>query len=270
MGLSQKSEKLKVFISSTMKELSDIRKIVSQALLHQGINAWIYEADAGARPESVITTSLDEIADSDIYVGLFWEKYGKVTVQEFQYACALKKPCFIYIRDQNCQREQILEEFLQSAVYDLQKGVTYSFFDSPTELGTQTADDIRKWLVRRYREMTIGLQQKRVPQNEITYVQDAIHRFQATSSQHLPQGTAVDYLAQQMRTWFQTLNYSFERHEIYADTYFEWIINVPNRRSYDRILVRGIDSEVELHHVIDLRQSVNQQKVDEGWLVAVT
>ncbi|ABA22883.1 Pentapeptide repeat protein [Trichormus variabilis ATCC 29413] len=75
-------------------------------------------------------------------------------------------------------------------------------------------------------------------------------------------------LAQQMRGWFETLGYRLEKYEIWAEDYFEWIINVPVRRSYDRILVRGVAGEVRLSDVMALRQSVNQQKTDEGWLVS--
>ncbi|MBC6430703.1 NACHT domain-containing protein [Nostoc sp. HG1] len=75
-------------------------------------------------------------------------------------------------------------------------------------------------------------------------------------------------LAQQMRGWFETLGYRFEKYEIWGDSYFEWIINVPTRRNrYDRILIRGIEGEVGLKDVAVLRSSVEQQRTDEGWLI---
>ncbi len=75
-------------------------------------------------------------------------------------------------------------------------------------------------------------------------------------------------LAQQMRGWFETLGYHFERYEVWEDSYFEWIINIPVRRNrYDRILVRGIEGEAGIRDVAALRQSVEEQRTDEGWLV---
>jgi predicted NACHT family NTPase len=75
-------------------------------------------------------------------------------------------------------------------------------------------------------------------------------------------------LAQQMRGWFETLGYRFERYEVWEDSYFEWIINIPVRRNrYDRILLRGIEGEAGLRDVAALRQSVEEQRTDEGWLV---
>jgi predicted NACHT family NTPase len=74
-------------------------------------------------------------------------------------------------------------------------------------------------------------------------------------------------LAQQMRGWFETLGYQLEKYEVWAEDYFEFIINIPKRRSFDRILIRGISGEVGLKDVMALRQSVEGQKTDEGWLV---
>ena len=74
-------------------------------------------------------------------------------------------------------------------------------------------------------------------------------------------------LAQQMRGWFETLRYCFERYEVWEDTYFEWIVNIKRGRRYDRILVRGIEGEAGLRDVAALRESVEKQRTDEGWLV---
>ena len=62
MSKSHKGERLKVFISSKMTELRDVREIVYKTLDEKGINAWVYENDAGARPASVRTTSLEMLS----------------------------------------------------------------------------------------------------------------------------------------------------------------------------------------------------------------
>src|SRR6266566_8077335 len=214
------SDKLKVFISSKMLELRDVREVVARVLDDRGIHAWVYEADAGARPEDVVEASLNEVEASDIYVGLFWEKYGEVTIQEYRYARELDKPCFVYIRDKNSQRDKELSDFLKAEVYDLRRGVTYDYFDSAIKLGEQIADDIMAWLVRRHREMTAEIRQARISLDEIGRLQARVDRLQAVSREHLPQGTGVDYVAYQLRTWFKTLNYGFENHDVRIDDYF--------------------------------------------------
>ena len=75
-------------------------------------------------------------------------------------------------------------------------------------------------------------------------------------------------LAQQMRGWFETLGYVFEKYEVWSDSYFEWIINIQARRGYDRILVRGIEGEAGVREITALTESVENQRVDEGWLVS--
>ncbi|MEG4110379.1 MULTISPECIES: WD40 domain-containing protein [unclassified Microcoleus] len=90
----------------------------------------------------------------------------------------------------------------------------------------------------------------------------------ATAASTNIQKSQVFILSQQVRGWFETLNYQFEKYEIWEDNYFELIINVPVRRKkYDRILVRGIAGEAGLRDISALRESVEKQRTDEGWLV---
>ncbi len=163
-------DRLKVFISSDMLELYDVREFVAQNLIERGMDAWIHETRAGARPESVVETSLRETEIADIYVGLFWRKYGEVTVQEYRHARKLGRPCFIYVREQHCHRDQHLAEFLHGEVYDPHHGVNYDFFDSAVRLGQQVADDIMAWLVRRHREMLMEIEQMQILQEELAQI----------------------------------------------------------------------------------------------------
>ncbi|NEQ67596.1 MAG: hypothetical protein F6K21_19235 [Symploca sp. SIO2D2] len=75
-------------------------------------------------------------------------------------------------------------------------------------------------------------------------------------------------LDQQIRSWFKALKYDIESYQVEGDTYFELIINIPARRGYDRILVRGVEGEAKLADVVALRKTVDEQKTQEGWLVA--
>jgi WD40 repeat protein len=75
-------------------------------------------------------------------------------------------------------------------------------------------------------------------------------------------------LAKQLKKWFQTLGYKFEQYEVLEKEYFEWIINIPKRRGYDRIFIHGVEAEAGVHHINTVKQAVETQKVDEGWIVA--
>ncbi len=261
-------DRLKVFISSRMNELRDAREIVGKALQDRDIDAWIYEADASAQPDSVSATSLDAVQAADIYVGLFWKSLGDLTAEEFHRARELAKPCFVYIRDQHLTRDPTLQHFLERYVTDAGRGVTYSYFDKVLLLAHQVADDILSWLVRTHREMTAQLSEASISKEEIEGLQQKATRLQAITENPLPNGTVADYLAQQVRPWFEALGYGFERHEVRNDLFFEWILNVQTRRGYDRILVRGVDGEVALNHVGDLRDAVTTTHANEGWVIA--
>lgn len=100
-------------------------------------------------------------------------------------------------------------------------------------------------------------------------IQKVVEQLQARRRKKLPLSTSLDYLARQMRTWFETLNYSFEQYEKWNHDCFEWIINVPHRRRYDRILIRGVDGEARIHHATEMRIAVEEHRVDEGWIVAM-
>jgi len=42
---------------------------------------WLWEKDAGARPEPIRSTYLKEVEACDLYIGLFWLGYGPITIK---------------------------------------------------------------------------------------------------------------------------------------------------------------------------------------------
>lgn len=262
-------QQLRVFIGSAMTELRDVREIVKEKLEQTGISAFVYEADAGAQPETIVETSLRELRDSDICAAIFWKHYPKVTTQEFKEAKSLGKPCLVYVRDKTAQREPDLETFLRTEVYDIAKGVSYDYFDSAVKLGKRIADDVMSWLVRRNRELTAELAAQRVSKDELAKLQAEVHRLESISRDPLPHGTAADQLAHDLRGWFSALGYSREREIERSDKDFKWLINIPERRGYAQILVMGVEGETELSHLKELESSFEQEKGDEGWLVSI-
>ncbi len=75
-------------------------------------------------------------------------------------------------------------------------------------------------------------------------------------------------LGGQMREWFEVLGFRLEGTELWEVDFFEWVINIPKRRGFDRVLVRGIAGEAGVRDVLALRESVVGQRTDEGWLVS--
>src|SRR5262245_14527857 len=102
--MEKKGTQLKVFVGSAMAEVQDARDIVRSDLGERGIDAFVYEASAGAAPESIIDTSLRGVKEADVFVGLFWKRFPKATTQEFEQARSSELPCFVYIRHKDLVR----------------------------------------------------------------------------------------------------------------------------------------------------------------------
>lgn len=259
---------LNVFLSSRMNELRDAREILSDALQRRAIQVFVYEQSAGARPETAVATSLDEVEKADVYVGLFWETYGYVTIQEFRHARKHGKPCLIYVRDKDLARSAELEAFLKTEVYDPTKGVTYAYFTDLKELGRLVSRDVMEWLVRRFRELSAQAKSTEVSRADLDQLRAEVTRLQTIANEQLPVGDAVDNLARELREWFQSIGYGIERDVNRIDDYGQLIINVPNRgHRYDRILVRAQSGEIKVTDILLLNQEVSAQKLDAGWAV---
>ncbi|MBD2488228.1 WD40 repeat domain-containing protein, partial [Aulosira sp. FACHB-615] len=100
--------------------------------------------------------------------------------------------------------------------------------------------------------------------------QPSLAIIQAQNKQLLPPSSAVREtdLAKRLREWFDALGYKFETNEVLESEYFEWIINIPKRRGYDRIFIRGVEREASIHDVNAVKQGREKYKTDEGWVVA--
>jgi WD40 repeat protein len=79
--------------------------------------------------------------------------------------------------------------------------------------------------------------------------------------------TELAIFAQQIFDWFGALDFTAEGLPRRESKYVEWIIRVPARRRFDRVLIRATIHEAGLSDLDSLRRGVAQLRVDEGWLV---
>jgi hypothetical protein len=139
------------FVSSATTELRDERFIVKQMLSARGMNAFVFELDAGARPETPQRAYLNEIAAADVYLGIFWNQYSAPTVEEFEHAVTLGLPRFIYVKDYDVHRGPELSCFLER-IADGRSGLTLRHFSDVIELSKFVQEDLANWLVHDWRE----------------------------------------------------------------------------------------------------------------------
>ena len=148
------NQPLSLFISSKMTELAEERRAVQNALKSYNMYGWLFEKDAGARPESIQQTYFEEVAACDIYIGLFWLGYGEYTIEEYEKARSLHKPCLIYERHIDVeQRDPRLTTFLEDMQHVTDpSGLTIRRFQTSTELAGQVNNDVMHLLITDFRK----------------------------------------------------------------------------------------------------------------------
>jgi formylglycine-generating enzyme required for sulfatase activity len=147
-----------VFISSTARDLLAHRAAVARALLNAGFHP-IDMANFMARPEGAASACLKEVADSDLFVGIYAWRYGfvppgtvaSITEQEFDEARRLGKPCFCFIVDEGCDwpaefREQgdgaqRLGEFKAR----IDATLVRTTFTTPEDLAVKVLASLERW-----------------------------------------------------------------------------------------------------------------------------
>jgi predicted HTH transcriptional regulator len=139
-----KHSKFKVFISGNQKELKQERLIIKafiteDILLKKHFEAFIFE-ETPARGKSSKATYLEELKDSDIYIGLIGKKYGNIgsdglsaTEREFRHAKHLDKEILIYLKGANdLERDAKINSLIQEIKKD--SGYVYKRFTDIPEL----------------------------------------------------------------------------------------------------------------------------------------
>ena len=140
---------MKVFISSTYKDLIDYRAAAIRAVEGTSYQASKMEV-FGARNEEPLVTSLKEVEGSDIFIGIYAHRYGHVpdksdisiTEMEYVHAKKLGKRIYCFVVDE--ENLPWLPKFIEdepgkSKLKDfkkrIQKNHTCAFFTSPEDLG---------------------------------------------------------------------------------------------------------------------------------------
>jgi tetratricopeptide (TPR) repeat protein len=148
---------MKVFLSSTYLDLTEHRKAAHDALEQLGLHVIWMEA-FGARPEDSTKACLDEVEESDLFVGIYAHRYGyipdgkdiSITEQEFDHAKKLGKPIFGFIVDDDFIWHQKNWEHDKKAKLDAflskVKKQPVEFFTTPDNLANNVASSIGHYL----------------------------------------------------------------------------------------------------------------------------
>src|SRR5690348_414193 len=129
-------QRIRVFVSSTLDELAPERAAVRQAISQLRLTPVMFEL--GARPYPPRDLYRAYLAQSDIFVGLYWQRYGWVAPDmdvsglEDEERLAEGKPRLIYLKIPAPQREPRLQQLLDRL--RAEEVASYQKFSTPDEL----------------------------------------------------------------------------------------------------------------------------------------
>jgi predicted ATPase len=142
---------LRVFVSSTLQELSGERAAVSEAVRAIRLTPVMFEL--GARPHPPRDLYRAYLAQSDVFVGIYWQRYGWVAPSETisgledEYVLSGAMPKLIYIKRADT-REARLDELIRRIQSD--DRVSYRPFADADELRELVKDDLALMLTERF------------------------------------------------------------------------------------------------------------------------
>jgi predicted ATPase len=145
-------QRLRVFVSSTLGELAAERRAVRDAIERLRLVPVMFEA--GARPHPPRDLYRSYLAQSELFLGLYWQRYGvvppggAVSGLEEEYALVAGQPMLIYIKEPAPEREPRLAALLARIKADDRS--SYKRFGSPEELARLVADDLALMLSERF------------------------------------------------------------------------------------------------------------------------
>ena len=137
-------QRVRVFISSTLAEMAEERAAARRAIerLHL-VPVW-YES--GARPHPPRSMYRAYLEQSQVFVGIYWQRYGwvapgmDISGLEDEYRLAAGKPMLLYLKRPAPDTEPRMKEFLDSI---REAGtVSYRTFATPRELERLLAEDL--------------------------------------------------------------------------------------------------------------------------------
>jgi predicted ATPase len=143
-------QRLRVFVSSTLGELAEERRAVERAILALRLTPVLFEA--GARPHPPQQLCRAYLAQSDVFIGLYWQRYGRIgpgmeisgLEEEFQLSQGL--PRLLYVKAPAPDREPRLADLLAR----IRNEASSRRFRTARELGRLVRDDLAALLSERF------------------------------------------------------------------------------------------------------------------------
>jgi predicted ATPase len=150
MVIRTPDQRLRVFVSSTLGELAAERRAVARAISALRLTPVMFEA--GARPHPPRELYQAYLAQSDVFIGLYWQQYGQIAPgmqvsgleDEFDLSAGL--PRLLYVKVPAPDRQPRLAGLLSR----IRQEASYRRFGTPAELNRLVRDDLAVLLSERF------------------------------------------------------------------------------------------------------------------------
>ena len=145
-------QRLRVFVSSTLQELAAERQAVRDAVTRVRLVPVMFEL--GARPHPPREVYRSYLAQSQVFVGVYWQSYGwvapgeQVSGLEDEYLLSAGLPRLIYVKSPAPERESRLAAMLTRIRDD--GDVSYQHFSAAAELQRLVENDLAVLLSERF------------------------------------------------------------------------------------------------------------------------
>ncbi len=152
MVIRTPDQRLRVFVSSTLVELADERAVVARAITSLGLAPVMFEL--GARPHPPQELYRAYLAQSDVFIGLYWESYGwigpgmEISGLEDEFRLSGDRPRLLYLKAPAPDRQPRLSAMIDEIRN--QGTDAYRTFRSARELGRLVRDDLALLLSERF------------------------------------------------------------------------------------------------------------------------
>lgn len=203
MGEISTNPIVRVFVSSTWRDLQPERKAVETALQWLRETKFVGMEYFGSQPDTPKEVSLAEVDRSDVYIGIFGGYYGSgITEAEYRRAQERGLPCFIYFKGEahispecwetdpeKAERLARLKEELR------QNHIISPPFATPDSLAAKVTADLHNWLFNEYLAPRLELAVRGdFPREEAQTLLAAIRDLSALSQALLARLQNADYV----------------------------------------------------------------------------
>jgi predicted ATPase/uncharacterized protein HemY len=147
-------QRLRIFVSSTLQELAEERRIVKKAIEQLHLIPVLFEL--GARPHPPRDLYRSYLIQSHIFIGIYWQRYGWIAPEmdisglEDEYILSANLPRLIYVKSPAPDQEPGLTTLLKRM--EAEGNTCYKKFSSPQELGDLVANDLSLFLSERFED----------------------------------------------------------------------------------------------------------------------